>query len=293
MKKLLMIAATLLMLAVSGCAPQVDVEADAAAVRSVFDEATAALNPGGGDIVDLDTEDVVVMYASEPAAIGKEAIRAREQIFDDQATFEESRSVEEVVASGDWAFVRWTGTGTVTPKDGGESSEFNRKGITIFQRQPDKSWKIARVIWNSNLPLVAPKRKRGDQTMAKSFMQMAEEAMAQVDGINPNEVQQRLKQDSNALLVDVRDAADIPSTGLATGGLNISLGMLPVRADLELPEEWRDAGLQDRSRQIITTCQLGPNGSIAAKLLKDMGFTNVSYMAGGVEAWKAADLPTE
>lgn len=151
MKKLLLIVATLLVLAVSGCAPQVDVEADAAAVRSVFDEATAALNPGGADIVDLDAEDAVIMYANELAVIGKEAIRAREQRFDDQATFEETRSVEEVVVSGDWAFVRWTGTGTVTPKDGGESSEFNRKGITIFQRQPDNSWKIARVIWNSNL----------------------------------------------------------------------------------------------------------------------------------------------
>ena len=155
MKKLLLIVATLLVLAVSGCAPQVDVEADAAAIRSLFDEATAALNPGGGDIVDLDAEDAVIMYANEPAVIGKEAIRAREQRFDDQATFEETRSVEEIVASGDWAFVRWTGTGTVTPKDGGESSEFNRKGITIFQRQPDTSWKIARVIWNSNLPLAA------------------------------------------------------------------------------------------------------------------------------------------
>jgi len=155
MKKLLLIVATLLVLAVSGCAPQVDVEADAAAVRSVFDEATAALNPGGGDIVDLDAEDAVIMYANGPAVIGKEAIRTREQRFADQATFEETRSVEEIVVSGDWAFVRWTGTGTVTPKDSGESSEFNRKGITNFQRQADNSWKIARVIWNSNLPLAA------------------------------------------------------------------------------------------------------------------------------------------
>ncbi len=129
--------------------------------------------------------------------------------------------------------------------------------------------------------------------MAKSFMQMAEEAMAQVEGISADEVQQRLKQDPSALLVDVRDAAEIPSTGLATGGLNISLGMLPVRADLELPEEKRDARLQDRSRQIITACQLGPNGAIGAKLLKDMGFTSVGYLEGGMEAWKAAGLPTE
>ena len=129
--------------------------------------------------------------------------------------------------------------------------------------------------------------------MAMSFMQMAEEAMAQVEGISAKEVQQRLEQDSNTLLVDVRDAADISSTGLAAGASNISLGMLPVKADLELPEEWRDAGLQDRSRPVITTCQLGPNGAIGARLLKDMGFTNVSYMDGGMEAWKAAELPTD
>ena len=129
--------------------------------------------------------------------------------------------------------------------------------------------------------------------MAKTFMQMAEEAMAQVEGISAEEAQQRLKQDSNALLVDVRDAADIPSTGLAPRGMNISLGMLPVKADLELPEEWRDSRLQDRSRQIIITCQTGENAARGAKLLKEMGFTNASYMQGGMEAWKAAGLPTE
>ena len=129
--------------------------------------------------------------------------------------------------------------------------------------------------------------------MAKTFMQMAEEAMAEVEGVAPQEAQQRLNQDPGALVVDVRDAADVPSTGLAARGVNISLGMLPVRADQELPEEWRDSRLQDRSRQIITTCQTGQNAARGAKLLKEMGFTNASYMEGGMEAWKAAGLPTE
>ncbi len=129
--------------------------------------------------------------------------------------------------------------------------------------------------------------------MAKTFMQMADEAMAEVEGVAPQEAQQRLDQDPGALVVDVRDAADVPSTGLVARGVNISLGMLPVRADQELPEEWRDFRLQDRSRQIITTCQTGQNAARGAKLLKDMGFTNASYMEGGMEAWKAAGLPTE
>ena len=128
--------------------------------------------------------------------------------------------------------------------------------------------------------------------MAKSFMQMAEAAMAEVEGVGAPEVQQRLEQDPEALVVDVRDAADIPSTGLAARGVNISLGMLPVKADQELPEEWRDARLQDRSRQVIVTCQTGENAARGAVILKEMGFTNASYMEGGMEAWKAAGLPT-
>ena len=129
--------------------------------------------------------------------------------------------------------------------------------------------------------------------MAKTFMQMAQEAMADVPGISPAEAQRRLQEDSNALLVDVRDAADIPVTGIVPGGVNVSLGMLPVRADLELPEEYRDSRIQDRSRQIITTCVLGPNGAIGAKQLKEMGFTNVAFVEGGMQAWKDAGLPTE
>ena len=129
--------------------------------------------------------------------------------------------------------------------------------------------------------------------MAKSFMQIAEEAMAQVEGIKPEEVRKRMQDNPDTLLIDVRDAGDIPSTGLANGGMNISLGMLPVKADLELPENWREPALQDRSRPVITTCQLGPNGAIGANTLQEMGFTNVCYLEGGMEAWKEAGLPTD
>ena len=81
-------------------------------------------------------------------------------------------------------------------------------------------------------------------------MQMVDEAMSEVDGVTPDDVQQKMDEDPEALIVDVRDAAEVPSTGLAVRGINISLGNLPVKADLELPEEWRDPRLQDRKRQI-------------------------------------------
>ena len=129
--------------------------------------------------------------------------------------------------------------------------------------------------------------------MAKTFMQMVQEAKAEVAGVHPVEAQRRLREDPDALLLEVRDAGNIPVDEKAPDMVNISLGTLPLRADLEVPEQARDARLADRSRQVITTCKLGNLAALGARLLKDMGFTNVAYMDGGMRAWKDAGLPTD
>jgi rhodanese-related sulfurtransferase len=129
--------------------------------------------------------------------------------------------------------------------------------------------------------------------MAKTFMQMVDEAKARVSAVSPKEAYRQMHQDQNTLVVDVRDAEEIRQTGsMIPGALNVSLGMLPLRADQELPEEYRYPDLQDRSRPIITTCAMGPNAARGAKLLKEMGFSEVRYMEGGMKAWGEADLPT-
>ena len=129
--------------------------------------------------------------------------------------------------------------------------------------------------------------------MAKTFMQMVQEAKAEVPGISPVEAQRRFQEDTDALLLEVRDAGSIPVDEKAPNMVNISLGTLPIRADLEVPEEHQEPRLQDRSRQVITTCGLGNRAAMGASLLKEMGFTNVSYMEGGMRAWKDAGLPTD
>ena len=87
-----------------------------------------------------------------------------------------------------------------------------------------------------------------------------------------------------------------PSTILAgfggtVGAMNVPLGMLPLRADQELPEHLREQKLQDRDQQVITTCGGGGQAALAAKLLKDMGFNNVAMIDGGTTGWKNAGLP--
>lgn len=128
--------------------------------------------------------------------------------------------------------------------------------------------------------------------MAKTFNQMVAEAMAEVPVISPEEAQQRIQQDPRTLVIDPRDVADIPITGMIPSALNISYGSLTFRADHDLPPEWREPALDDHSRPIITACEFGPLGALAGKLLQDMGYVNVSIMDGGTRAWKDAGFPT-
>ncbi len=129
--------------------------------------------------------------------------------------------------------------------------------------------------------------------MAKTFMQMAKAAMAEVQRVTPADVELRMRRKEDTLVVDVRDADEIRVTGMIPGSIAVSLGMLAVRADQELPEEFRDPRLQDRNQSVVTTCSYGPNGARAAKELKDMGFIDVHYLEGGVKAWKDAGHPLE
>ena len=129
--------------------------------------------------------------------------------------------------------------------------------------------------------------------MAKTFRQMVSEAREQVDVLSPQDAQKKMQETPNVVVVDVREAEDLAATGVVPGAVNIPLGMLPLRADTELPESLRDPRLQDRSTPVITTCGGGGQAALAAKTLKDMGFTNVSMIDGGTRGWKAAGLPTE
>lgn len=127
--------------------------------------------------------------------------------------------------------------------------------------------------------------------MAKTFLQMVSEATAAVPGVSPEEAQRRRQQDPRTVIVDVRDEDRLRATGTIPGAAAISAGSLLFKADQEVPEEWRDARLQDRSRPIIVHCDLGPLSAISAKTLQDMGFTDVSYLEGGIDAWTKAGLP--
>ncbi len=147
------------LLLIAGCTPTEPVEeatsteADVEAINRVHDDHTTALNDGDTNAyVTLLAEGAVLMPPNQPVVFGVAAIREYRQTDFDQITLEVTRPSEEVVVAGDWSFVRHTYAGTATPQAGGEPTELSGKGITILQRQPDGSWKIARYMWSSDDP---------------------------------------------------------------------------------------------------------------------------------------------
>lgn len=137
-----------------GCASQKPQDqADAtAAVNQVWNEYSASLNAGDMDRwLALWTEDGVQMPPDEPAVVGKESIRARNQRVADRFTFDIGITNAEVRTAGDWAYARGTYRASLTPKQGGKPIPIDGKYMTILARQADGSWKIHRDIFNSNV----------------------------------------------------------------------------------------------------------------------------------------------
>jgi uncharacterized protein (TIGR02246 family) len=99
------------------------------------------------------TDDGVQMPPHFGTNVGKTAVLGWCNGFMNLFACRFSLSVEEVRIAADWAFERGRYDITLTPRSGGQPMEDNGKYITIYQRQSDGSWKIARDIWNSDQPL--------------------------------------------------------------------------------------------------------------------------------------------
>ena len=118
----------------------------------------AALNTGNAEgWAACFTDDAVQMPPHFGANTGRAAIQGWSKGFLGMFACRFSLSVDEVRAVADWAFERGRYDITLTPRAGGESMDDNGKYITIYQRQPDGGWKIARDIWNSDQPLPGTK----------------------------------------------------------------------------------------------------------------------------------------
>lgn len=133
----------------------------------------------------------------------------------------------------------------------------------------------------------AHRQSARNETAEKPFAERVAEAKAEVASISPAAAHERRQRDADTLFIDPRPADAIrETTGSIPGALNVTLDRLMGRGDLP-------PALASRNRPIITACQGGPMGALAAQALKHRGFTRVAYVDGGTQAWLDAGYPTD
>jgi uncharacterized protein (TIGR02246 family) len=128
---------------------------EAQAIDMTREAHVAAVNSGDVDAwAAAFANDSVQMPPNAPANVGRDNIQAWSGAFLGAFRAEFSLAPEEVqIAGADWAFERGTYKITLIPKAGGEPIQDAGKYITVYQRQSDDSWAMARDIWNSSNPL--------------------------------------------------------------------------------------------------------------------------------------------
>lgn len=125
--------------------------------------------------------------------------------------------------------------------------------------------------------------------MKKSAADLVAEAKAQIENLDPDAVESELAS-GEVILVDIRDAPELDTTGRIPGSIHIPRGMLEFRADPSTPYHQEPL---DPSKRVILHCASGGRSALAAATLKQMGYEHIAHLDGGFTAWKAAGKATE
>ena len=94
----------------------------------------------------------------------------------------------------------------------------------------------------------------------------------------------RLMNREKAVLIDVSEPAEF-ANGHAGGARNVPFGQLAGANNKALPS--------NKALPLVLVCPTGARASRAVALLKQAGYENVRSLAGGLTAWREANLPVE
>lgn len=120
--------------------------------------------------------------------------------------------------------------------------------------------------------------------LKRGFKAMLADANAAIETISVPDLPYLL-EDSDVVLVDVRETVERERDGAIPGSVHATRGLLEFHAD---PESPAFNAAFDPDRRIILYCGTGGRSALAAKTLLDMGFPDVASLAGGYAAWHQA-----
>ena len=119
----------------------------------------------------------------------------------------------------------------------------------------------------------------------KSSQTLVQEALKLVKTITPEAALEKLEK-KQCSLIDIRDALELQREGRIENSFHIPRGLLEFLIHPESP--YIEKEKLDLNKEIVLFCAAGGRSALAAKTLKDMGFENVSHVAGGFNLMKSS-----
>jgi len=120
----------------------------------------------------------------------------------------------------------------------------------------------------------------------KTFLELLEEANAEIKSVSAEELKQQLDNEE-IILVDVRSKDVIEAEGQIEGSIHVPRDMLEFHADQRPDNPLRKEELNPE-KKIVVYCGVGGQGTLSTKTLQDMGYSDVSNLTGGTKAWVKA-----
>ena len=118
---------------------------------------------------------------------------------------------------------------------------------------------------------------------SSGFLKIVDEARPRVKEITIEEARVRLKQNPNAILLDVREDAEWQN-GHAVGARHLGKGILERDIETMIP---------DPSTEIMMYCGGGYRSVLTADVAQRMGYRNVHSLIGGYKGLVRAQWPME
>jgi rhodanese-related sulfurtransferase len=128
-----------------------------------------------------------------------------------------------------------------------------------------------------------------ETAMTTTVSNLVSEAKQRIQNLTVDQVSQELER-GEALVVDLREPEERAQQGVISGAVFAPRGMLEFWADPTSPYHRAEF---DPNRRIILHCASGGRSALAADTLRELGYTNVAHLDGGLKAWKEAGHSVE
>lgn len=115
------------------------------------------------------------------------------------------------------------------------------------------------------------------------FLKLVEQAKRTIKECTIGDVKVKLDHRDPFHLIDVREDNEFAKDH-AKGAAHLGRGILERDIETVIP---------DKRAEIILYCGGGYRSALAAESLRQMGYTNVRSMDGGMRAWREAGYPIE